>query len=75
VGVVKSEDNQKLFDSISYTIQDGDTPISIFQLQMGISYEEALPLIEKINEVFDTTTSQRIGSLTSPIMWYEYINP
>ena len=39
----------------TYTIQEGDTFLGIFQLQLGISYEDSLVLIEQIKEVFDIT--------------------
>ncbi len=49
------ETQKETISHIDYVIQEGDTPLAIFQLQMGIPYEEALVLIEKINKVFDTT--------------------
>jgi len=39
----------------TYEIQQGDTLLAIFQIQVGISYGDVLLLIEKINEVFDIT--------------------
>lgn len=38
-----------------YEIQSGDTMLAILQLEAGIEYEQAVVLLEKINETFDTT--------------------
>jgi murein DD-endopeptidase MepM/ murein hydrolase activator NlpD len=39
----------------TYTIKEGDTFLAIFQLELGISYEDSLMLIDTINEIFDIT--------------------
>lgn len=62
--VVETEKElQSQFSTTSYTIQEGDTPLAIFQLQMGISYVEALSLIEKIQEVFDITRIKKDSTI------------
>lgn len=39
----------------TYTIKEGDTLLAIFQLELGISYDDSLLLIDAINGVFDIT--------------------
>lgn len=48
----------------TYTIQEGDTLLAILQLQLNISYEESLVLIDQIQEVFDITKIKKDTSIT-----------
>jgi murein DD-endopeptidase MepM/ murein hydrolase activator NlpD len=48
----------------SYEIKEGDTLLAILQLEAGISYELALPLLDGVNEVFDITKIRQ-GSLVN----------
>jgi hypothetical protein len=58
------------------TPQPNITPnVFNFDTSKYFYYKVVLDYQTKTYEVFDTTTNQRIGSLTSPLMWYEYIDP
>lgn len=48
----------------TYTIQEGDTLLAILQLQLNISYEESLVLIDQIQEVFDITKIKKDTAIT-----------
>ncbi len=48
----------------TYEIKEGDTLLAIFQLEAGISYESALPLIDGVNEVFDITKIRQGSPIT-----------
>lgn len=49
------EETQSPFTDHVYTIKEGDTLLAILQLEVGIVYEEAVTLLDQINEVFDIT--------------------
>lgn len=48
----------------TYTIQEGDTLLAILQLQINISYEDSLVLIDQIQEVFDITKIKKDTIIT-----------
>ncbi len=58
--VQRQTENQKR----TYTIQEGDTFLGIFQIEIGISYEESLVLIDQIKEVFDITKIRKDSTIT-----------
>lgn len=53
---------EPIITNIKYEIQEGDTLLAILQLEVGVSYEDSLGLIEKVNELFDITKI-RLGSV------------
>jgi hypothetical protein len=65
-----------LYKQMTNTPQPNITPnVFNFDTSKYFYYKVVLDYQTKTYEVFDTTTNQRIGSLTSPLMWYEYIDP
>lgn len=62
--IVASEDKQEEIKFIvdNYIIQEGDTPLAIFQNQMSISYEDSLLLVKQIQDVFDITRIKKGSS-------------
>lgn len=51
-----------------YEIQSGDTILAILQLEAGIVYEDAVVVLEQINEVFDSTKIRAGNSITMTLL-------
>lgn len=64
------------FKQMTNTRQDLITP-NKFQFNNAdyFYYRVDLDYSNKTYEVFSTSTQQRVGDSTSPIIWYEYVNP
>jgi len=52
---IQQVEDKEILQKKSYTIQSGDTLLAIMQIQMGISYEDSVELLNRIQEVFDIT--------------------
>jgi len=65
-----------VFKQMTNTRQDLITP-NKFQFNNAdyFYYKVNLNYSDKIYEVFSTSTQLRVGDTTSPIIWYEYVNP
>ena len=65
-----------VFKQMTNTRQDLITP-NKFQFNNAdyFYYRVDLDYSNKTYEVFSTSTQQRVGDSTSPIIWYEYVNP
>jgi hypothetical protein len=65
-----------VFKQMTNTRQDLITP-SKFQFNNAdyFYYKVDLDYNNKTYEVFSTSTQARVGGSTSPIIWYEYVNP
>lgn len=64
------------FKQMTNTRQDLITP-NKFQFNNAdyFYYKVELDYSKKTYEVFSTSTQQRVGDATTPIIWYEYVNP
>jgi hypothetical protein len=65
-----------VFKQMTNTRQDLITP-NKFQFNNAdyFYYKVNLNYSDKTYEVFSTSTQLRVGDTTSPIIWYEYVNP
>lgn len=65
-----------VFKQMTNTKQDLITP-NKFQFNNAdyFYYKVNLDYSNKTYEVFSTSTQQRVGDATTPIIWYEYVNP
>jgi hypothetical protein len=65
-----------VFKQMTNTKQDLITP-NKFQFNNAdyFYYKVNLNYSDKTYEVFSTSTQLRVGDTTSPIIWYEYVNP
>lgn len=65
-----------VFKQMTNTKQDLITP-NKFQFNNAdyLYYKVNLNYSNKTYEVFSTSTQLRVGDTTSPIIWYEYVNP
>lgn len=65
-----------IFKQMTNTRQDLITP-NKFQFNNAdyFYYKVNLNYSDKTYEVFSTSTQLRVGNTTSPIIWYEYVNP
>ena len=65
-----------IFKQMTNTRQDLITPNKFdFNNADYFYYKVELDYSNKTYEVFSTSTQLRVGDLTTPIIWYEYVNP
>ena len=65
-----------VFKQMTNTVQTSLTPDKFnFDHSQYYYYKVDLDYNTKTYEVFSTSTNLRVGDATTPIKWYEYVNP